>query len=51
VIQDRLAAGQKIVFLFFFWEDLDTELIAKNFPEMELIVGGEGGYLYASEGD
>jgi hypothetical protein len=51
VIQDRLAAGQKIVFLFFFWEDLDTELIAENFPQMELIVGGEGGYLYASAGD
>lgn len=50
-IQDRLAAGQRIVFLFFFWEDLDTELIAEYFPQVELIVGGEGGYLYASEGD
>jgi len=49
-IQDRLAAGQKIAFLFFFWEDLDTELIAENFPQMELIVDGEGGYLYATEG-
>jgi len=49
-IQDRLAEGQKIIFVFFFWEDLDTMLIEEYFPQMQLIVGGEEGYLYVSEG-
>src|SRR3990172_1889965 len=50
-IQQRLAEGQKIMFVFFFWEDLDTALIAEYFPQMHLVVGGDEGYLYVSEGD
>jgi hypothetical protein len=50
-IQDRIAGGEKVMFVFFFWEDLDTALIAEYFPQMELIVGGEEGFLYVSEGN
>jgi hypothetical protein len=48
-IQDRLAAGQKIMFVFFFAQEVDEQFIAENFPQMQLIVRGEDGYLYASE--
>jgi hypothetical protein len=50
-IQDRIAAGEKIMFVFFFWEDLDTDLIAEYFPQMQMVVGGEEGYLYVSDGE
>ncbi len=50
-IQDRIADGQKVMFVFFFWEDLDTALIEEYFPQMQLIVGGEEGFLYVSAGE
>ena len=50
-IQHRLADGEKIMFVFFFWEDLDIALIEEYFPQMQMIVGGEQGYLYVSPGD
>lgn len=48
-IQGRLESGQAVMFVFFFAEEVDETFIAQNFPQMQLVVGGDDGYLYVSE--
>lgn len=48
-IQNRLAGGQKVMFVFFFPEDVDTSLIMQYFPSMQMVVGEESGYIFISK--
>ncbi len=48
-IQGRLESGQAVMFVFFFAEEVDETFIAENFPQMQLVVGGDDGYLYVSQ--
>jgi hypothetical protein len=48
-IQGRLESGQAVMFVFFFAEEVDETFIAENFPQMQLVVAGDDGYLYVSE--
>ena len=50
-IQHRLNERQKVMFVFFFADEVNPALVAELFPQMVQIVGGEQGYLYINQGN